>query len=102
MKSPDIEIPLGKRTKLYRFFEMVPAFLSYGAILLLIVLSLIDPLYAAIYLLAVIVTSFVKAVGIASHAIGCKSRLEAAQKVDWHQRLLELEDPFFLKSIYFE
>lgn len=93
MKSPDIEIPLGKRTKLYRFFEMVPAFLSYGAILLLIVLSLIDPLYAAIYLLAVIVTSFVKAVGIASHAIGGKSRLEAAQKVDWHQRLLELEDP---------
>ena len=39
----DIEIPLGKRTKLYRFFEILPGAISIGAILLLIVLSIFSP-----------------------------------------------------------
>lgn len=67
----DLEIPLGKRSLMYRFFEMVPALLSYGAIILLIVLSIIDPLYAAIYLMLVIITTLVKAVGISYHPMKC-------------------------------
>lgn len=86
----DIEIPLGKRTKSYRFFEMLPALLSYGAIILLIVLSIVEPLYAAIYLMLVIITTLVKAIGIASHTIQGHRRLVAAQKVDWHARLMDL------------
>lgn len=89
----DIEIPLGKRTKIYRFFEMVPAFISYGAIILLVVLALIDPFFAAIYLLAVIITTLVKAVGIAYHTTTGRSNLDKAQKVDWRHRLEQLEDP---------
>lgn len=89
----DIEIPLGKRTKSYRFFEMVPALFSYGAIVLLIVLSLVNPLLAAIYLLAVIITTLVKAVGIAYHTTVGRSNLDKAQQVDWHKRLQQLEDP---------
>jgi hypothetical protein len=88
----DLEIPLGKRTKAYRFFEMLPAILSYGAIILLIVLSIIEPLYAAIYLMLVIITTLVKAAGIALHTIQGHRRLVAAQKVNWHQRLADLED----------
>lgn len=90
----DIEIPLGKRTKSYRFFEMLPALLSYGAILLLILLSIIEPLYAAIYLMLVIITTLVKAIGIASHTIQGHKRLVAAQKVDWHARLMDLEHSY--------
>lgn len=89
----DLEIPLGKRTLKYRLFEMLPASLSYGAIILLVVLSLISPLLAAIYLMLVIITLLVKAVGIAYHTISGRSRLESAQKVDWKARLAELEDP---------
>lgn len=89
----DLEIPLGKRSKLYRFFEMVPAVFSYGAILLLVVLSLVNPLFAAIYLLAVIITTLIKAVGIAYHTTVGRSNLEKAQRVNWHNRLLELENP---------
>ena len=89
----DIEIPLGKRTIKYRLFEMLPAVLSYGAIILLILLSLISPALAAIYLLLVIVTLLVKAVGIAVHTIQGRNRLESAQKVDWCTRLADLEDP---------
>jgi cellulose synthase/poly-beta-1,6-N-acetylglucosamine synthase-like glycosyltransferase len=89
----DIEIPLGKRTRLYRFFEIVPALCSYGAIILLIVLALINPLFAAMYLLLIIMTMLVKSVGIAYHTIRGRSNSERAQKVDWHVRLQELEDP---------
>jgi len=89
----DLEIPLGKRKPLYRFFEMVPAIASYGAILLLVVLSLFSPLLAAIYLMLVIITLIVKAFGIAYHTISGRNRLEKAQKIDWKARLEALEDP---------
>jgi cellulose synthase/poly-beta-1,6-N-acetylglucosamine synthase-like glycosyltransferase len=89
----DLEIPLGKRTLKYRLFEMLPAALSYGALILLVVLSLISPILAAVYLLLVIVTMFVKAIGIAIRTIHGRNRLEAAQRVDWHTRLEDLENP---------
>ncbi len=89
----DLEIPLGKRTRQYRFFEMVPALLSYGAVALLFILSLTSPLLAAIYLMIVIITLIVKAVGIAYHTIRGNNNLVQAQRVDWRQRLLDLEDP---------
>ena len=88
----DFEIPLGKRSRLYRFFEMVPALISYGAIFLLIALSLISPLLAAIYLMLVIITVIVKAIGIGYHTIRGHNLLERAQRVDWHARLHDLED----------
>jgi hypothetical protein len=89
----DLEIPLNKRTRLYRFFEMVPALLSYGMLILLVVLSLISPLAAAVYLLLLIITVLVKAVGIAAHTISGRNRLNQAQMIDWRHRLDQLEDP---------
>jgi hypothetical protein len=89
----DLELPLRKRTKLYRFFEMVPAIVSYGMLLLLIILSLISPLAAAVYLLLLIITVLVKASGIAIHTIAGRSRLSKAQQINWHERLKHLEDP---------
>lgn len=89
----DLELPLKSRTKLYRFFEMLPAILSYGALLLLIVLSIFSPLAAAVYLLFIIITVLVKAVGIAVHTIGGRNKLNKAQDIDWHERLSQLEDP---------
>jgi cellulose synthase/poly-beta-1,6-N-acetylglucosamine synthase-like glycosyltransferase len=89
----DLEIPLGKRTRSYRFFEMLPAILSYGALILLVVLSLVSPLFAAVYLMLIIVTLLVKAVGIAYHTIGGRNNLERAQKIDWSERLGDFENP---------
>lgn len=89
----DNEIPIGKRTKLYRFFEMVPAIVSYGAIILLVVLSIFSPVLAAIYLLAVILTMFVKVFGISYHMVVGRNKMDRVSKLDWRQRLLDLEDP---------
>lgn len=88
----NLEIPLGKRTASYRFFEMLPGLLSYGAIILLVVLSLLNPMLASIYLMLVIITALIKALGIAFHTVVGHHRLEAAQRVDWHKRLNDLED----------
>ncbi len=89
----DLEIPLGHRTRQYRFFETVPAILSYSSILLLVILSFISPLWASAYLLLVIITTIVKAIGIAIHTIRGRKRLDAAQRIDWSKRLAELERP---------
>lgn len=89
----DQELPLGKRSKFYRFFEMVPAIISYGAFVLLIVLSLLSPLLAAIYLMAIIIVLLVRAVGIVYHTLAGHRRLVKAQRVHWAHRLGELENP---------
>ena len=89
----DLEIPLGKRTLGYRLFEMLPGILSYGAIILLIVLSMVSPLLAAIYLLLVATTVLVKAVAVAYHTVRGRNKVEAAQKLDWHGFLEDLEAP---------
>lgn len=89
----DLELPLNKRTKLYRFFEILPGFLSYGMIILLFVLAMVSPLAAAVYLLLLIITMFVKAGGIAFRSIMGHRRLVRAQRINWHARLAELEDP---------
>lgn len=89
----DLEIPLKNRSRAYRFFEMVPGIISWGSIILLVVLSLINPLFAGIYVLLVIVTLLIKAGGIAFHTLAGSRRLEKAQKVDWHARLMDLANP---------
>lgn len=88
----DLEVPLGKRSKAYRLLEMLPATLSYGMITLLVVLALVHPLAAAVYLLIIIITLLVKAVGIAFRTIQGRSRLERAVALDWRGRLEQLED----------
>jgi len=89
----NLEIPMGKRTIKYRLFEMLPAALSYGAFILLVVLSLISPILASIYLILIIVTLLVKAAAIAFRTVQGRNWIEAAQKVDWHKRLLALKSP---------
>jgi cellulose synthase/poly-beta-1,6-N-acetylglucosamine synthase-like glycosyltransferase len=89
----DLEIPIGKKTLKYRLFEMLPATISYGAFILLVVLSLISPVLASVYLILIIVTLFVKAIGIAIRTIQGHKWMEEAQKVNWHQRLLDISNP---------
>ncbi|MGB3945822.1 MAG: hypothetical protein WBK76_03220, partial [Candidatus Saccharimonadales bacterium] len=89
----DLEIPLQNRSRLYRFFEMVPGIISWGSILLLVILSLINPLLTGIYVLLVIVTLLIKASGIAYHTLKGSRTIDRAQKVDWHARLMDLANP---------
>lgn len=89
----DIEIPLGKRTKKYRFFEILPGLLSYGAIILLILLSIVNPVLASIYLLTIILVAFVKTIAISYRVVSGHRNMERASRVDWSRRLMDLESP---------
>ena len=93
MKDDDLEIPLGKRTKLYRFFEILPGALSYLMIAALFIFSFISPMLAAIYLLIIITVTLVKAVGVAVRTVQGYKEIQKAMKVDWHKRLEETKNP---------
>lgn len=89
----DIEIPTGKRTKLYRFFEMLPAISSYAMLLAPFILSVFSPLLAAVFVLTYIIAYFVKSIALAVRTIGGYRLLKRALKLDWRRRLEDLEDP---------
>ena len=62
--SKVVEIPVGKRSARYRFFEILPFALSIGVVLGLVVASWASPVFGAIYLLFIVIMSLVKAIGI--------------------------------------
>ncbi len=88
-----IEIPLGKRTRLYRCLEILPGMLSYAAVILLFVLSWISPFLGAVYLLIIIATTLVKAAAVAFRTIQGYKVMKRAERVDWARRLEDLADP---------
>ncbi|MBR3168860.1 hypothetical protein IKF23_00245 [Candidatus Saccharibacteria bacterium] len=89
----NLEIPRGRRTLEYRLLEILPGFMSYGAIVLLFALSLIDPVLGAIYLFILIASTLVKAIGIAYRTIQGYSVIERAERVDWRSRFEDLKNP---------
>ncbi len=93
MVKSNLDLPEGKRTRLYRFFEILPGALSYGLVILLFVLSWINPVLGAIYLLVVVATTFVKAIATAFRTIQGYKAVQRAMRVDWQHRLADLEDP---------
>lgn len=92
-KNRDLEIPFGKRTKLYRFLEILPGMLSYMVIILLFILSLIHPAIGALYLLTIIAWTLIKAIAIAFRTVQGYEMIKRAGKVDWERRLKDLDNP---------
>lgn len=89
----NLEIPKGRRTLKYRFFEILPGVISYGAIILLFVLSVIDPVLGAIYLFIIIASTLVKAVSVAYRTVQGYEVIKRAEKVNWRARLEDLSNP---------
>jgi cellulose synthase/poly-beta-1,6-N-acetylglucosamine synthase-like glycosyltransferase len=90
---PDLEIPLGKRTRFYRAFEMIPALLSYVTILLPVLFSLINPLIGAVFVIVYIIVWFVKSIAVSVRSVQGFNILTRAQAVAWRARLDDLETP---------
>lgn len=91
--SKVVEIPTGKRKPLYRFFEVLPAIISYGMIILLIVFAAISPVLASAYLLLIVIMTFVKAIGICFRTVQGYNVVKKSTELNWAKRLAELEDP---------
>ena len=89
----NLEIPEGKRTKLYRFLEILPGLISYGAILLLFILSWLNPVLGAIYLFTLIASTLVKAISVAYRTVQGYEVIKRASRVDWRKRINDLANP---------
>lgn len=89
----NLEIPQGKRAPLYRFFEILPGAISYGAIILLFVLSWINPVMGAIYLFILIASTLVKAISVAYRTVQGYNVIKSAMRVDWRKRVEDLSNP---------
>ena len=89
----NLEIPQGKRTRLYRFLEILPGLFSYSAIILLFLLSWLDPVIGSIYLFTIISITLVKAVSVAFRTVQGYKIIKKAEKVDWRKRVEDLENP---------
>lgn len=87
------ELPLGNRTSGYRFFEMLPGLASLGTLVGLVVLSFVQPTWAAYALLALVALMMLRALRSAVEIVAGNSALERAQDVDWAARLAQLEHP---------
>ena len=88
-----LEIPQGKRTPLYRFLEILPGFISYSAIILLFLLSWLNPVLGAIYLFTLISATLVKAIGVAYRTVQGARVIERAERVNWRKRVEDLANP---------
>jgi hypothetical protein len=92
MKS--IEIPLvSERGKLYRFFETVPGILSWTVLITPVVLSFINPLLAAYFILAYLLIWFIKALVLNVRMVQGYSKLNQHMSYDWQNMLSQLDNP---------
>ena len=93
MSKLNLNIPSGKRTPKYRFLEILPGALSYGGVILLVILSLLSPILGAIYLLFIISITLVRAIAVAYRTYGGYKAVDMAEKVNWIERCDDLENP---------
>jgi cellulose synthase/poly-beta-1,6-N-acetylglucosamine synthase-like glycosyltransferase len=88
----DIEIPYAKdRGPRYRFFEILPGALSWTALFLPLILSLINVTFAAVFILIYLLINFTRAVAAATRALHGYSIMRKHQKLDWRQLVAELQ-----------
>ena len=71
----------------------MPGALSYSLVILLFLLSWINPILGAIYVLIVVAITFVKAIATAFRTIQGHKVVQRAERVDWRQRFEDLRDP---------
>jgi hypothetical protein len=80
----DLEIPFEKDRKgHYRFFEILPGFLSYCLLLLPLVLSLVNATAAVFFILVYLLIFFVRSLGYSARAIDGYRTMRKHLKLDW-------------------
>ena len=87
----DLELPRGPRTRPYRFFEALPAAISFTAVGLVFILPFVDVMLGAVYVLSIVGLMFVRAMLGAIDVARGFVRFRRSARVDWAARLTDLE-----------
>lgn len=101
-QQPNLELPLGKRSLYYRFFEILPGFLSWLVIFLPFILSFINTTLAAIFILLFVMAWFYRAIGITYLTVRGFKIMQKSIEIDWWQYLEDLRKPEAAISRYYE
>ncbi|HSW75115.1 MAG TPA: glycosyltransferase family 2 protein [Candidatus Saccharimonadales bacterium] len=88
----DLEIPLVKNRKgHYRFFEMLPALLSYSMLALPVILSIINVTAAAIFVIIYLLVYITRGIATSIRVLDGYRNLRAQLKLNWTQLVAELQ-----------
>lgn len=93
MNVQDLEIPFeSERTGRYRFFEILPGFLSWSVLIAPFVFSLISPSITALFIIAFMLVWFVRAIGLNVQVLKGWQTLQQHQKYDWQALIADIEN----------
>lgn len=88
----NIEIPLqSEKTKSYRWLERLPAILSWSLLALPFVLAVISPWLTVFFIVAYILTWFVRAIALNIRVLQGYSTMKTHEKAPWSEMLEDLE-----------
>jgi hypothetical protein len=90
------EIAHKKDRRIYRILEIIPAFLSWGTIILVVLLSIFNPLLAAFLIIAFDLYWLLKTFNLAIHQYHNWKRMKHNMNVDWSAMLA----PLHYENIY--
>lgn len=79
-----------RKHSLWRFFEILPGFLSWATIILSIVLSFIKPVWVAVFIICFDIYWFIKAIYLAINLLSSYKHLKINTKKDWLKEVSEL------------
>lgn len=92
MKNFPYEIPFQKdKGRKYRFFEILPGFLSWTILLLPITLAFVNVSLAAVFMIGYLLLWFVKAVALNLRAVQGYRVLDEHMKLDWLALIKDLD-----------
>lgn len=89
----DIEIPYERdRHGHYRFFEILPGFLSWTLLFMPLILSYINVTVAVIFILAYLLIYFVRSIGYSIRALQGYLTMRNHLKLDWQSMLADIHN----------
>ncbi len=94
MNIQDIQIPKhSEKGFVYRFFEILPGFLSWTTIALPFVLSLISPLIAAYAITFYLLVWFIRSMAMTARTLQAYKLMKLHQKLQWQKLIDDFKDP---------
>ena len=95
-RASDLKNP--KERILYRFFEIFPGALSWGTLILVIVLSWKKPLWVAIFIIFFVLYWLFRTIYFSFHLRAGYQRMRKYEKTDWLKKISQLKSNW--KDIY--
>ncbi|MEX1063889.1 MAG: glycosyltransferase family 2 protein [Candidatus Paceibacterota bacterium] len=85
---------------IYRFFEILPGLLAWLTLALIIILSFLQPVFMAIFIIIFDVYWLIKTIYLSAHMRAAFKKMRANMNINWLDKLKQLpSDSFSLKKI---